>query len=86
MGIATWLKERRLERTHRKLKHLRGFQSRLRDQLEEVRKEKLRGSTPSTTLDAREKKLHDEKEKLTKQIHTLQAEEEKLKGELKAAS
>lgn len=85
MGIATWLKQRRLERTHTKLKHLRAFQSRLREQMEDVRKEKQRTGHASTDLDAKEKKLHDERERLTKQIHELQADEERLKAELKAA-
>ena len=84
MGFSSWLKERRLERTHAKLKHLRGFQSRIRDQLEDLRKEKQKNPN-STELDSKEKKLTTEKEGLTRQIHELQAEEEKLKAELKAA-
>ena len=83
MGIATWLKERRLERTHRKLKHLRAFQSKLRDQENEIQAQRKRGA-PSTELEAKERKLHEERERLTREIKGLQAEEEKLKAELKA--
>lgn len=83
MGIASWLKQRRLERTHRKLKHLRAFQSRLREQEADVQKQRKAGA-PSTELEAKERKLHEEKEKLTREIKELQAEEEKLKAEIKA--
>lgn len=86
MGLSTWLKERRLERTHRKLKHLRAIQAKVRGRLEAVQAEKKKHGAPSTELDMREKKFHDEKEKLTRQIHTLQAEEEKLKAELKGSN
>lgn len=85
MGISTWLKERRLERTHRKLKHLRAFQSKLRDEENDIADQKRRGA-PSTELDAKERKIHEEREKLTREIHALQAAEEKLKAELKTAA
>lgn len=84
MGITTWLKQRRLERTHRKLKHLRAFQARLRDQESEVMKLRAKGA-PSTELQAKEKRLHEERERITREVHALQAEEEKLKADLKAA-
>jgi hypothetical protein len=83
MGISTWLKERRLERTHARLKHLRAFQSKLRDQENELAKERKDGA-PSSVLEAKEHKIHEEREKLTKEVHELQAEEEKLKAELAA--
>lgn len=86
MGISTWLKERRLERTHAKLKHLRSMQARLRDQLEVVHREQRTHGSPSTQLEARERKLMDEKEKLTRQIHDLEAEEKQLKTELQTAA
>ena len=85
MGIATWLKERRLERTHRKLKHLRAFQSRLRDQEAELHEQLKRGA-PSTELEAKERKLHEDRDRITREIKTLQAEEDKLKTELKPAA
>lgn len=84
MGIASWLKQRRLERTHAKLKHLRAFQSRLRDQEADLDKARKAGA-PSTELEAKKQKIHAEREKLTSEIKILQAEEEKLKAELKAA-
>lgn len=85
MGLATWWKERRLERTHAKLKHLRAFQSRLRDQENDLSSQKKAGA-PSTELEAKARKIHDERERITREIHALQAEEEKLKAELKAAA
>ena len=84
MGLSSWLKERRLERTHAKLKHLRAFQSKLRDQEADLDKQRKAGA-PSTELDARKSKIHAERERLTHDIKLLQAEEEKLKAELKAA-
>lgn len=83
MGISTWLKERRLERTHQKLKHLRAFQSRLRDQENDLMNQKKAGA-PSTELEAKQQKIHEDREKITKEIKVLQAEEEKLKAELAA--
>lgn len=85
MGIATWLKERRLERTHRKLKHLRAFQSRLREQEAELHDQRMKGA-PSTELEAKERKLHEERDRITREIKALQAEEDKLKTELKPAA
>jgi type II secretory pathway component PulM len=85
MGIATWLKQRRLERTHAKLKHLRAFQSKLRDRENDIVNQRKAGA-PSTELEAKQRKLHEDREKLTREIKTLQAEEEKLKAELKTAA
>jgi len=82
MGITTWLKERRLARTHARLKKLRSLQKRIRDQVDTLHKEG-RGSA-STELDARERKLLDEKDRLTRQIHDLEAAEKQLKTELNA--
>jgi type II secretory pathway component PulM len=82
MGISTWLKERRLERTHQKLKHLRAFQAKLRDQENDLVNQRKAGA-PSTELEAKQNKIHAEREALTRQIHELQAAEEKLKAELK---
>lgn len=84
MGLSTWLKERRLERTHARLKHLRAFQSKLRDQENDLINSRKAGA-PSAELDAKQRRIHEEREKLTKEIHVLQAEEEKLKAELAAA-
>ena len=85
MGFSTWLKERRLERTHRKLKHLRALQARLREQENDIHDQKKRGA-PSTELDAKERKLHEEREKFTREIRELEAAERQLKAELKGAS
>jgi len=85
MGLTTWLKERRLERTHRKLKHLRALQARVREQEAEVHELKKR-SAPSTELDAKERKLHEERERLTHQIRELEGAEKQLKAELKATA
>lgn len=83
MGISSWLKERRLERTHAKLKHLRAFQARLRDQEADLDKQ-LKAGAPSTELDAKKQKLHAEREKITREIHALEHAEKALKAELKA--
>ncbi len=85
MSLATWLKQRRLERTHRKLKHLRAFQARLRDQENDLANQRKAGA-PAAELLEKERKLHEEREALTRQIHELQAEEDKLKAELKTAA
>lgn len=85
MSLATWLKERRLSRTHQKLKKLRALQARVRDQLETVHKDQRRGA-PSTELESRERRLVEEKEKLTRQIHDLEAEEKQLKVQLQTAA
>lgn len=82
MGLSSWLKERRLERTHAKLKHLRSMQARIREQIETLHKDP-RGASRET-LDARERKLIDEKEKLTRTIHELEGAEKRLKTELDA--
>ncbi|HVM45329.1 MAG TPA: hypothetical protein VM582_05285 [Candidatus Thermoplasmatota archaeon] len=84
MGLSTWLKERRLERVHRKLKHLRAIQARLREQESDLAKQ--RKASASTELQAKERKLHEERERVTREVHTLQVEEEKLKAELKQRS
>lgn len=83
MGLSSWFKERRLERTHAKLKHLRAIQSSLRDQENEIHAQRTRGAD-SPALESREKKLHDERDKITRQIRDLEAEEKQLKVELKA--
>lgn len=85
MGLSTWLKERRLERVHRKLKHLRAFQSKLRDQENDLAQRRKAGA-PSTELESKERRIHEERERITKDVHVLQAEEEKLKAELKTAA
>lgn len=85
MGFSTWLKERRLERTHRKLKHARAIQAKLRDQENDLQNQRKAGA-PSTELDARTKKIHEGRERVTHQIHELQAEEERLKAELKGTN
>lgn len=83
MGISSWLKQRRLERTHAKLKHLRAFQARLRDQENDLQNSRKAGA-PSTELEAKQRKIHEERERVTREIKVLQEEEEKLKVELKA--
>lgn len=85
MGLAQWLKERRLARTHQKLKKLRALQARAREQLEDVHTEQRKGA-PSTSLEAKERRLVEEKEKLTRQIHDLETEEKQLKTELQTAA
>ena len=85
MGLSSWLKKRRLERTHAKLKHLRAFQARLRDQENDLANQRKAGA-PSTELETKQAKIHAERESLTRQIKELQAEEEKLKAELKLAA
>lgn len=82
MSFSTWLKERRLARVHAKLKHLRAFQGRIREQLEDVHARQKRGEA-STELAAREQKLVAEKEKLTREISTLAHEEKELQAQLK---
>lgn len=83
MGISSWLKERRLERTHSKLKHLRAFQSKLRDEEAELHKIRTNGA-PNPQIEAKERKLHEEREKITRQIRELEAEEKQLKVAIKA--
>ena len=85
MGLSTWLKERRLERTHRKLKHLRAFQSKLRDQENDLESQRKSGAA-STELEAKQRKIHEERERLTKQVRELEAAEKALKAELKASA
>lgn len=83
MGLSTWLKENRLQRLHTKLKRLRAAQSRVRDQIEDLHKEKRR--TGDAALDAREAKLQAERERITHEINELVGQEDALKAELKAA-
>jgi hypothetical protein len=85
MGLSSWLKKRRLERTHAKLKHLRAFQSKLRDRENDLVNQRKAGA-PSTELAEKERKIHAEREALTRQIKELQLEEDKLKAELKTAA
>lgn len=84
VGLTTWLKERRLERTHRKLKHLRAIQARLRDQEADLQNSRKAGAS-AAEIEARRSRIHDEREKVTREIHDLQAEEERLKVALKAS-
>lgn len=85
MGLSTWLKERRLERTHQKLKRLRSLQSRLRDEEADLDKSRKAGA-PAAELDAKKLRIHEERERITKEIGVLSAEEDALKAELKAAA
>lgn len=82
MGLSSWLKELRLERTHTKLKHLRAIQASLREQEADLQKQHGRTSAPD--LEAKERKLHEERDKITRQIRDLEAEEKQLKVQLKA--
>lgn len=84
MGLSTWLKERRLERVHRKLKHLRAFQSKLRDRENDLHAQRKDGG-PAAELEAKEHKIHEERERITREVKELQAQEEKLKADLKTA-
>lgn len=82
MSLSSWLKERRLARLHAKLKHLRALQHRNREQNDELQARKKRGEA-STELAAREAKLHDEREKLTREISEASREEKELQAKLK---
>lgn len=82
MSISSWLKERRLARLHAKLKHLRALQGRNREQNEELQARKKRGES-STEIASREAKLHDEREKLTREISEAAREEKEIQAQLK---
>jgi seryl-tRNA synthetase len=84
MAFGTWLTKSRLKRTERKLRRYRSRQRQIRAKYEEIDKEVRRGAATEEQK-ARAKALHDEKEHLTSEIHELQADEERLKAELKAA-
>lgn len=84
MSFSSWLKERRLARLHAKLKHLRALQHRNRDQTEELQARRKRGEA-STEIAAREAKLHDERERLTREISEVAREEKDLQAQLKKA-
>lgn len=80
MGLSSWLKARRLERTHNKLKHLRAIQAKLRQKEADLANQRKAGA-PSTELEARQRAIHEEREKLTREIHALEATERQLKAE-----
>lgn len=84
MGLGTWLKQNRLRSVETKLKGLRARQKHLREEAEEVLAQKRKGTLTAEEAARKEDRLHDEREKLTKQVHQLMAEEERLKAELKA--
>ena len=84
MALTDWLTKTRLKRTERKLRRLRARQRQIRDKEEELQKVIRRGAGTDDTK-ARAKKLHDEKEHLTKEINGLVADEDRYKAELKAA-
>lgn len=85
MGLGTWLKQNRLHRTEEKLKSLRSRLKHNRKKLEEVAKNRDKGEITADEAAARERKLHEERDKLTREINDLVAEEERLRKELAAA-
>jgi type II secretory pathway component PulM len=85
MGLSTWLKERRLERTHAKLKSLRARQADLRHREQDLANSRKAGM-PSTQLEAKQRAIHEERERVTAAIRELEAEEKQLKLELGPAA
>lgn len=83
MGLATWLKQSRLKRMESKLKTLRTRQKHVRRKEEELANQRRAGSVGADEAKARERKLHEEKEKLTHEINALLVEEERLREELR---
>ena len=84
MPLSTWLKKTQLKRVERKLRRFRARQRQIRDKAEDLKKERSRGLAPEE-YQRREKVMHDEREQITKAMHHLMGEEERLKAELKAA-
>lgn len=82
--FSVWLLKTRLARVERKLRRFRARQRQIRVKYEEIEKEVRRGAA-SADQKTHAKKLHDEKEHLTHEIHVLQGDEERLKAELAAA-
>ena len=85
MGLATWLKQGRLQRLESKLKTLRTRQKHVRRKEEELAEQKRKGELTPDVHAERARKLHDEKEKLTHEIAVVAAEAERLREELQAA-
>lgn len=83
MGLQTWWLENRLRRIETKLKSLRSRQRHLREDEDEVARQRKRGGGPD--LEQRERKLHAERERVTREINDLVAQEQRLKQELHEA-
>ena len=84
MGLRTWWLDNKLRRTENKLKALRARQRQLRDQESDLAKAR-RGGLSAQEAEARERKLHAEKERITHEIGRLLGDEERLKRELREA-
>lgn len=83
MAFGTWLKRTQLKRVERKLRNLRARQRLVRDKESQLKKENDRGAAED--YQRRHDELHANKDKLTHEISTLMATEERLKAELKTA-
>ncbi|MFA5860914.1 MAG: hypothetical protein WDA16_04400 [Candidatus Thermoplasmatota archaeon] len=85
MPLSTWLKKTQLKRVERKLRRHRARQRQLRDKAEDLKKDRSRGGLTPNEYQRREKALQDERETITRSMHHLMGDEERLKAELKAA-
>lgn len=85
MGLKTWWLESRLNRMESKLRTKRGLMRRVRTHADELAAQKKKGAISPEDFKARDAKLHEERERLTREINALIVEEEHVKKELAAA-
>lgn len=84
MSLQTWLAEWKLGRVERKLKRLHARQRQIRDRISRAESDAKDGGVTEADLEARIRKLEDEKHDVTERVNVLHAQESALRATLEA--